>query len=113
MDRYSHLGLIDMSAGLSALPALGHSENSKLQATGTAGGESESGCTHSAEISHFQPLSAVSESPESDTPKIKKPLDSKQKKLKITGNSEVHPAGLDPPTFSSVGRCSIPRGWDI
>ena len=111
MDRYSHLGLIDMSAGLSALPALVATGPSKLQATGTAGAESDlgctNGCTHPAEINQFQPLSAVPEPPESGIPKNKKPHDSKQKMLKITGNSVVHPAGLEPATFGSVDRCSI------
>ncbi len=35
MDRYSHLGLIDMTAGLSALPGIVTTDASECRATGT------------------------------------------------------------------------------
>ncbi len=46
MDRYSHLGLIDMTAGLSALPTIATPDTNVCRATGTTDDLSDSGCTN-------------------------------------------------------------------
>ena len=63
MDRYAHLGLIDMTAGLSALPTITAPESQTIRATGTMDDASDfgctNGCTRPAEINRFQPISPV------------------------------------------------------
>ncbi len=79
MDRYSHLGLIDMTAGLSALPTIATSDANQCRATGTTdttGIGSNLSCTKScnapAEISRSQPLSPVAMSTIDDSPGMQK-----------------------------------------
>jgi hypothetical protein len=92
MDRYSHLALIDLTAGISTLPTLAGPEMSKNRATGTdnmaATDDCTNGCTHPTEINQNQPLSTH---PTGDSATNGKTHDSKPKRLKIMGNSEVHP----------------------
>ena len=63
MDRYAHLGLIDMTAGLSSLPNITASEANECRATGTTDDVANFGCTNGCtrpdEITLFQPLSPV------------------------------------------------------
>ena len=108
MDRYTHLGLIDMTAGLSALPNINAPESQTVRATGTTDDVSDLSCTKSCtrpvQLNRFQPISAVA----NDTPAAnEKPRVSPRKTQQNTGLSEVHPAGLEPATFGSVDRCSI------
>ena len=63
MDRYAHLGLIDMTAGLSALPTITAPESQTMRATGTMDDAADLSCRTScnapAEISRSQPKSPV------------------------------------------------------
>ena len=66
MDRYTHLGLIDIAAALQSLPTIATSDANQCRATGTSdttGNGSNLSCTKSCntstEISHSQPLSPV------------------------------------------------------
>ena len=63
MDRYAHVGLLDVSGALESLPNITAPVTDKLQATGTTDTPPDFGCTNGcndpAEISRFQPLSAV------------------------------------------------------
>ena len=69
MDRYSHVGLLDMSTALESLPAATTPESQPMQATGTTDQHAEDfsctkSCTRSAEITSSQPFSTVAESSE-------------------------------------------------
>ncbi len=114
MDRYTHLGLIDMTAGLSGLPTIAAADANQCRATGTTdmtGIGSILSCTKSCnapvQLNRSEPLSTASP--------ISNPADSHQvKNPQIHGENEgfrgksgVHPAGLEPATFGSVDRCSI------
>ena len=63
MDRYAHLGLIDMTVGLSALPNIAPNNANESRATGTTDDATDFSCTKSctrpAEITRFQPKSSV------------------------------------------------------
>ena len=63
MDRYSHVGLLDLNAALESLPTFVLPEPQAMRATGTTHGASDFSCTKSctrtAEISHSQPISSV------------------------------------------------------
>ncbi len=76
MDRYSHLGLIDMTAGLAALPTIVAPESQTMRATGTTDDTANfgctNGCTRPAEITPFQPLSTVSTSTSAESRKMQK-----------------------------------------
>ncbi len=109
MDRYSHLGLIDMMAGLASLPSIGEPDSQTMRATGTTDrvlptDGCTNGCTRPVQPNRFQPISAVA----NDAPTTnEKTHVSPQKTQENTGNLVVHPAGLEPATFGSVDRCSI------
>ncbi len=70
MDRYSHVGLLDMSSALESLPAITAPESQTMRATGTTDDASDFGCTNGcnrpAEISRFQPLSPVNSASDTD-----------------------------------------------
>ena len=57
MDRYSHVGLLDMTAALKSLPTISAPESQTMRATGTTDDASDFSCTKSctrlAEISRF------------------------------------------------------------
>ena len=76
MDRYAHLGLIDMTAGLSALPTITAPESQMMRATGTMDDASDfgctNGCTRPAEINRFQPNSPVAMNTTDDSRKTQK-----------------------------------------
>ena len=76
MDRYSHLGLIDMTAGLAALPTIVAPDSQTMKATGTTVDAADfgctNGCTRPAEITRFQPFSPVAMATEPDLAKTRK-----------------------------------------
>jgi len=109
MDRYTHLGLVDMTAALEALPSIAGVESVSCRATGTMDADGEfcgctKGCFDSGNHSRFQPLSTMLSELESEN---ENPRVSPSKTLENTGLSGAHPAGLEPATFGSVDRCSI------
>ena len=110
MDRYSHLGLIDMTAGLSVLPNIA-TPDAKCRATGTtvaADIGSNFSCTKSCnvpvQLNRFQPFSTVADA---DPPANKKPRVSPRKTQENTGNDEAPPAGVEPATYGLGNRRSI------
>ena len=109
MDRYTHVGLMDMTAGLGSLPSIAEMEAVSRRATGTTDEAPQSfgctnGCTRSGATNRFQPLSVVAEGAELGNEKTHV---SPQEMQENTGIVVVHPAGLEPATFGSVDRCSI------
>ena len=71
MDRYTHLRLSDMTAGLAALPLIVGSESVSCRATGTLDESVESfgctnGCTRTGATNRFQPLPTVSDQSAND-----------------------------------------------
>ena len=58
MDRYSHVGLLDMNAALQSLPTVTAPESQTMRATGTTDQDASdfgctNGCTRPVEISRF------------------------------------------------------------
>ena len=51
MDRYSHVGLLDMTAALESLPAVGTSEQQTMRTTGTTDDAPDLSCTKSCNAS--------------------------------------------------------------
>ena len=81
MDRYSHLGLFDMTAGLSALPTIATSDANEHRATGTTATtpinsnlSCTKSCNASAGITPSQPFSPVSGTVENSLPETTKNL---------------------------------------
>ena len=110
MDRYTHLGLIDMNSALESLPNIISPESQVMRATGTTDEASDfgctNGCTRPAEITPFQPLSTASPVQSETTPEMQK---TPQKQEVFTEFSEVRPEGVEPPTFGSEVRRNIHR----
>ena len=108
MDRYTHLELLDLAAGVAALPPIEDMELISGRATGTldeAGAVRgcTNGCTGSSATKRIHPVSTASSRKETEN---EKPRVSLRKMQENTGLTEVHPAGLEPATFGSVDRCS-------
>ena len=76
MDRYSHVGLLDMTAALESLPTIAAPDSQTMRATGTTDDTSNfgctNGCTRPAEITRFQPFSPVAMATEPDLVKTRK-----------------------------------------
>ncbi len=107
MDRYSHLGLIDMTAGLSALPTIVTTDANECRATGTTDDASDSGCTNGctrpAEISRSQPFLT-------DPMTTKSTASQEQENPQFSAENEgfegVKAVGLEPTTYGLKVRCS-------
>ena len=108
MDRYSHLGLIDMTAGLAALPTIVAPDSQTMRATGTTDDAADfgctNGCTRPAEITPFQPLSTV---PMSSIGDSRQAQENPQFPAGNEGFSQGWPSGLEPPTSGSTIRRHI------
>ena len=77
MDRYSHIGLLDMNAALQSLPTVTIPESQTMRATGPTDQDASdfgctNGCTRPAEITPFQPLSTASTSMSEESPEMQK-----------------------------------------
>ena len=108
MDRYSHIGLIDMRAGLAALPTIVPAESVASRATGTFGEVGVScgctiGCTAPVEINHSQTLSTGQLVSSTDTGEKRK---NPQIPLENEGFEGVKAVGLEPTTYGLKVRCS-------
>ena len=107
MDRYSHLGLIDMTAGLESLSTIAAPEATTMRATGTTDDAPDLSCTKSCnasvQLNRFQPLStevmatAAATSQKRKTPQI--PAENE-------GFEGVKAVGLEPTTYGLKVRCS-------
>jgi len=109
MDRYSHVGLVDLNAALESLPVATAPEMQSMRATGTTDQEATDfsctkSCTRPVQLNCFQPFSTVAAPALSEN---EKPRVSPSQTQENTGLIEAHPAGLEPATFGSVDRCSI------
>ncbi len=108
MDRYTHLGLIDMNSALESLPTITAPDSQPMRATGTTNGASDfgcaNGCTRPAEISRSQPFLTGPMATDSAS-------DQKQQNPRISAENEgfeaVRPEGVEPPTFGSEVRVEI------
>ncbi len=108
MDRYSHVGLLDMTAALESLPTVTVSEPQTLRATGTTDDAPVLSCTISCnaptEINRFQPISTDPMATDSTSgQKRENPRFSSENE----GFEAVRPEGVEPPTFGSEVRRSI------
>jgi len=108
MDRYSHLGLIDMIVGLSALPTITTPDAQECRATGTTDDAPTLSCTKSCnapvQLNRFQPFSTVVDA---DSSANENPRVSPRKTQENTGEVEVPPAGVEPATYGLGNRRSI------
>ncbi len=102
MDRYTHLGLIDMNSALESLPNIAAPESQTMRATGTTDDTADFSCTKSCnasvQLNRIQPVSTVTAdvAAANENPRV-----SPQKTQENTGNSKVRPEGVEPPTFGS------------
>ena len=99
MDRYSHVGLLDMTTALELLPVV-TPESQTMRATGTTDDASDFSCTKSctrpAEISHSQPISTVETlTAEASVQQAKNPQFSAENE----GFYAVKAVGLEPTTY--------------
>ena len=111
MDRYTHLAVLDMTAGLEALPTIARTESVASRATGTLDEVGVSfgctnGCTRPAEITHFQPKSPVSlTTSETSSRETKKPhLPAGNEAFRETDDSEAS-VGVEPTRDGFAIRC--------
>ena len=109
MDRYSHVGLLDMNAALQSLPLTTAPESQGLRATGTTDQDAvvlscTKSCNAPAEITPFQPFSTVPMSSVGDSRQAK---ENPQFPAGNEGFEAVRPEGVEPPTFGSEVRRSI------
>ena len=111
MDRYSHLGLIDMTAGLESLPTIAAPEATAMRATGTTDDTANLSCTKScnapAEISRSQPKSPVLLATQTISGQKRKNPQISEETEGSCEISEVRPEGFEPPTYGLEIRCSI------
>ncbi len=107
MDRYSHVGLLDMNAALESLPTF-TSESQSLRATGTTDQDASDfsctkSCTRPAEISQSQPFLT-------DPMATGSALGQKRKTPQFSAENEgfsgVKAVGLEPTTYGLKVRCS-------
>ena len=107
MDRYTHLGLIDMNSALESLPNIAAPDSQTMRATGTTDDAADFSCTIScnapAKITPFQPLSTASVMPSVESPEMQK---TPQKHEVFAEFSQARPAGLEPVTSGSTVRRS-------
>ncbi len=107
MDRYTHVGLLDVTAALESLPTVTAPEPKTLRATGTTDDAAAvgctNGCTRPAEINRFQPSSTGLMATDSTSgQKRENPHFSAENE----GFPQARPAGLEPVTSGSTVRRS-------
>ena len=114
MDRYSHVGLLDMTTALESLPAATTPESQPMPATGTTDQHAEDfsctkSCTRSAEISRSQPFSTVAESGETHLSRpTKKPrFPAKNEAFSESNTAQIQEAsvGVEPTRDGFAIRC--------
>ncbi len=111
MDRYTHLGLIDMTTALESLPNIVSTDAKECRATGTTDDASDFGCTNGcarpAEINRFEPKSPVSlPTSKAASSANEEPRVFPRKTQENTGFSQARLAGLEPVTSGSTVRRS-------
>ncbi len=106
MDRYSHVGLLDMNTALESLPNIAAPESQTMRATGTDDASDfgcTNGCTHPAEISHSQPFLTGQMATDSTS-------DQKRQNPRFSAENEgfesMKVVGLEPTTYGLKVRCS-------
>jgi len=115
MDRYSHVGLLDMNTALDSLPSITTPEAQTMRATGTTDQAAPvdgctNGCTEPCNHNRSQPISAISDfqKPVSQ-PQTEKPRFSAKNEA-FYGDSDasepVKVSGLEPETYGLKVRCS-------
>ena len=113
MDRYTHVGLLDMNTALESLPKITSPDSQSMRATGTTDDAADFSCTKSCnasvQLNHFQPLSTNSPTQSATTPEMQ---NSPQKHEVFAGNLKGWPSGLEPPTSGSTIRRSNQLSYD-
>ena len=107
MDRYSHVGLLDMNSALESLPNIAAPDSQAMRATGTTDDAADFSCTKScnapAEISHSQPFSTGPMATDSASGQKRQ---NPQFPAENEGFESVRVSGLDPETYGLKVRCS-------
>ena len=102
MDRYSHVGLLDMHTALESLPTIAAPDSQTMRATGTTDAVDfgcTNGCTRPTKISHSQPKSPVSmATPMTSSQKRKDPQISEETEG-FRDSDAVKAVGLEPTTY--------------
>ena len=113
MDRYTHVGLLDMNTALESLPKITSPDSQSMRATGTTDDAADFSCTKSCnasvQLNHFQPLSTDSPTQSATTPEMQ---NSPRKPRVFAGNLKGWPSGLEPPTSGSTIRRSNQLSYD-
>ena len=107
MDRYTHVGLLDMTAALESLPTVSAPARQTMRATGTTDVTPDFSCTKSCnapvQLNRFQPLST-------ETMTTIAASGQKQENPQIPAECEgfegVKALGLEPRTYGLKVRCS-------
>ncbi len=107
MDRYSHVGLLDMNTALESLPNIVTPDSQTMRATGTTDEAADFSCTKSctrpAEINHSQPfLTGLMATQSASGQKQENP----QFFAENEGFEPVKVVGLEPTTYGLKVRCS-------
>ena len=121
MDRYSHVGLLDMNAALKSLPTITASNSQTMRATGTTDDASDFSCTKSCtrptEINHSQPISTVLVSSIDDscqsTKKPHFPAENEAIRESETQRRrwELNPRVTDLQSVANLGKTRVFRMW--
>ena len=115
MDRYTHLGLLDMASGLAALPSIVGKESVSCQATGTLNDIGEicgctNGCTAPAENNCSQPFPTGADVGDArttrSTNKPRFPGENEALCEDSDPSESVKVVGLEPTTYGLKVRCS-------
>ena len=100
MDRYSHVGLLDMTAALESLPTIAAPNSQTMRATGTTDDAADFSCTKSctrpAEINHSQPISPVLMTTETTSGRKRKHPQFSEENEGFREKQEKGPVGVEP-----------------
>ena len=108
LNRYTQFGLLDMNTALESLPNITFPKLQTMRATGTTDQAASDfsctkSCTHSAEISHSQPISTGPKATESASGQKRQ---NPQFSTENEGFDLVKVPGLEPGTYGLKVRCS-------
>ena len=107
LDRYTHVGLLDMNTALESLPNIVSPDSQTMRATGTTNDAADFSCTKSctrpAEINHSQPfLTGPMATEAASGQKRQNPQFSAENE----GSVPMKAVGLEPTTYGLKVRCS-------
>ena len=119
LDRYTHVGLLDMNSALESLPNITAPESQTMRATGTTDQAASDfsctkSCTHPPDLTghnRSQPFATVADGSEAQTTRsMTKPHFPAENEAfcdELSSSSQARPEGFEPPTYGLEIRCSI------